>query len=54
MNTTYSSMLHDNKHLIIKTVPGKQPFVIASCYSPDVAEEICKLLNEQAQQGESQ
>ena len=52
MNITYSTMRHNQKQLIIKTVGDREPFVIAECYSPDVAEEICKLLNEKAQQGE--
>lgn len=51
-NQTYTSILHENKYLIIKTVEGNQPFVIASCYGADVAEQICKLLNEEAQKGE--
>lgn len=46
-------MRHDNKHLIIKTVPGKEPFVIATTYAPDVAEQICRLLNAEAEKGEA-
>ena len=53
MNITYSTMRHDNRQLIIKTITGKEPFVIASCYSPEVAAQICELLNEQAEKGES-
>ena len=52
MKTIYTSMLFENKHLIIKTIEGKEPFVIATVYAPEVAAEICQLLNEKAQKEE--
>jgi hypothetical protein len=44
MNEQFATMLYSNRHLIIKTVEGKNPFAIAECYLPDVAAQICKLL----------
>jgi hypothetical protein len=46
MNEQFTAMLYNNRHLIIKTVEGKPPFVIAECYLPETAETICKALTD--------
>ncbi len=46
MNEQFTAMLYNNRHLIIKTVEGNSPFVIAECYLPETAELICRLLEE--------
>lgn len=52
MSQIYSTMLYSQKQLIVKTVEGKQPFVVAEVYSEQIAEQICNLLNAQAEKGE--
>ncbi|HLM60906.1 MAG TPA: hypothetical protein VK308_08890 [Pyrinomonadaceae bacterium] len=47
-NAQFTTMLYSNRHLIIKTIEGKSPFVIAECYLPDVAAQICELLTDAA------
>ena len=46
--TTFTTMLFDRKHLIIKTTDGRQPVVIAETYLPENAALICQLLTEHA------
>jgi hypothetical protein len=48
MNIQFTTMLYNNRHLIIKTIEGNNPFVIAECYLPGVAAQICELLTEAA------
>ncbi len=50
-SSTFSTLRHDQKHLVIKT-DGK-PFVVAEVYLEHFAEKICKLLNE-AEQAEGE
>lgn len=49
MTEQFTTMLYDRKHLIIKAIEGKNPLVIAECYLPDVAAQICELLIEAAE-----
>ncbi len=44
MNATYSTMFYNGRHLIIKTVEGNEPFVVAETYLATVAELICSVL----------
>ena len=53
-NTQFTTMLYDNRHLIIKTIEGKNPFVFAECYLPDAAAQICELLTDAAERAETQ
>jgi hypothetical protein len=46
MNEQFTTMFYNNRHLIIKTIEGRQPFVIAECYLPGTAETICEALTE--------
>lgn len=46
MNAEYSTILFEQRHLIVKTVEGRTPFVVGSIYLKEIADEICKLLNE--------
>ncbi len=48
MNATYSTMFYNGRHLIIKTVEGNEPFVVAETYLVAVAELICSVLAEHA------
>ena len=50
-NAQFTTMLYDNRHLIIKTVEGKKPFVIAECYLPEIAAQICELLTDASEPG---
>ncbi len=47
-NAKYTLMLHDNRHLIIKTSEHGNPHVIAECYLEQVAAQICQLLTDAA------
>ena len=47
-NAQFTTMLYNNRHLVIKTTNGK-PVVIAECYLPSVAAQICELLAEAAE-----
>jgi hypothetical protein len=42
----FTTMFYNNRHLVIKTIEGKQPFVIAECYLHGTAETICEALTE--------
>jgi hypothetical protein len=44
----FTTMLYNNRHLIIKTT-NDRPVVIAECYLPGVAAQICELLAEAAE-----
>lgn len=46
MTETFSTLLYDNRHLVIRNAPDKKPLVIAECYLPDIAETICRLLTD--------
>ncbi len=46
--TKYTLMLHDNRHLIIKTSEGGNPHVIAECFLFETAAQICQLLTDAA------
>ena len=41
-------MLHNNRHLIVKTSEGSNPHVIAECYLLETAAQICQLLTDAA------
>ncbi len=41
-------MLHNQRHLIIKTSEGGNPHVIAECYLLETAAQICQLLTDVA------
>jgi hypothetical protein len=43
-NAKYTLMLHNNRHLIIKTSENGNPHVICECYLEQVAAQICELL----------
>ncbi len=49
MNTQFTSMLYNNRHLVIKTVEGKSPVVIAECFLPEMSAQICQLLTKAAE-----
>ncbi len=49
MSEQFTTMQYNNRQLIIKTIGGKNPFVIAECYLPDVAAQICELLTDAAE-----
>ncbi len=49
MTKTFTTMQYDNRHLVIRNTPEKNPVVIATCYLPEIAEIICKLLTDAAQ-----
>ena len=40
----YSTLFYNRKHLIIKSVESKEPFVVAECFLPEMAQRICDLL----------
>ena len=44
--TKYSTLFYNRKHLIIKSVEGKEPFAIAECFLPEMAQTICDLLTQ--------
>ncbi len=46
--TKYTLMLHDNRHLIIKTSEGGNPHVVAECFLLETAAQICQLLTDAA------
>jgi hypothetical protein len=48
-NPQFTTLLYNNRHLIIKTIEGKSPLVIAECYLPEVAAQICELLTDAAE-----
>jgi hypothetical protein len=41
-------MLHNNRHLIIKTSEGGNPHVVAECFLLETAAQICQLLTDAA------
>ncbi|MBA4121491.1 MAG: hypothetical protein H0X72_03370 [Acidobacteria bacterium] len=47
-NAKYTLMLHNNRHLIIKTSENGNPHVIAECYLEQTAAQICQLLTDAA------
>jgi malic enzyme len=44
----FTTMQYNNRQLIIKTIKDRNPFVIAECYLPGVAAQICELLTDAA------
>jgi len=48
MNTQFTTMLYNNRHLIIKTSEGGNPHVICECYLLEIAAQICELLTDAA------
>jgi hypothetical protein len=46
--TKYTVMAHENRHLIVKTSEGGNPFVICECFLEQVAFQICQLLSDAA------
>ena len=47
-NAKYTLMLHDNRHLIVKTSEHGNPHVIAECFLLETAAQICQLLTDAA------
>jgi hypothetical protein len=47
-NAQFTTMLYNNRHLIIKTSEGRNPHAIAECYLLETATQICKLLTDAA------
>lgn len=47
-NAQFTTMQYDRKHLIIQTTNSRS-VVIAECYLPNVAAQICKLLTDAAE-----
>jgi hypothetical protein len=47
-NAQFTTMLFNNRHLIIKTSEFGNPHVIAECYLEQVAAQICQLLTDAA------
>ncbi len=47
-NPKFTIMLHNNRHLIIKTSEGSNPHVIAECFLLETAAQICELLTDAA------
>ncbi len=43
-NAQFTTMLYNNRHLIIKTSAGGNPHVVCECYLPEMSAQICKLL----------
>jgi hypothetical protein len=54
MNDQFTTMLYNNRHLIIRKAPDKNPLVICECYLPGTAELICRLLEENELQNKSE
>ncbi len=48
-NAKFTIMLHDNRHLIVKTSENGNPHVIAECFLEQVAVQICQLLTDSAE-----
>jgi hypothetical protein len=48
-NAKFTIMLHNNRHLIIKTSEGGNPFVIAECFLLETAAQICRLLTNEVE-----
>lgn len=46
MDTEFTTLQYDNRHLVIRNAPSKNPLVIAECYLPEIAATICKLLTD--------
>ena len=42
----FSTLFYNRKYLIIKSVEDKEPFAIAECFLPEMAQTICELLTE--------
>jgi hypothetical protein len=47
-NAKFTIMLHNQRHLIIKTCEGGNPHVVAECFLEQVAAQICELLTDAA------
>jgi hypothetical protein len=47
-NAKFTIMLHNQRHLIIKTSEGGNPHVIAECFLAETAAQICQLLTDAA------
>ncbi len=47
--TQFTTLQYNNRHLIIKAIEGKNPLVIAECYLPTAAAQICELLTDAAE-----
>ncbi len=53
MNTEFTTMLYDRKHLVIRNEADRNPLVICECYLLESAETICAALIElEKQKGE--
>jgi hypothetical protein len=47
-NAQFTTMLYNNRHLIIKTSENGNPHVVAECYLPEMSAQICQLLTDSA------
>jgi hypothetical protein len=47
-NAKFTTMLYNNRHLIVKTSEGGNPHVVAECYLEQIAAQICQLLTDAA------
>ncbi len=47
--TQFTTMLYNGKNLVIKTIEGKNPVVIAECFLPEMSAQICQLLTDAAE-----
>ncbi len=47
-NAQFTTMLYNNRHLIIKTSEHGNPHVLAECYLLETAAQICELLTDAA------
>jgi hypothetical protein len=43
-NAQFTTMLYNNRHLILKTSEHGNPHVIAECYLLETADQVCQLL----------
>ena len=46
MNIQFTTMLYNNRHLVVKTTEAGNLLVICECYLEGFADQICKLLTE--------
>ncbi len=47
--TQFTKMLYNNRYLVIKTIEGKNPVVIAECFLTETSAQICQLLTNAAE-----
>jgi hypothetical protein len=47
-NPKFTIMLHNQRHLIVKTSENGNPHVVAECYLEQTATQLCQLLTDAA------